>query len=252
MHILVSNDDGIYAPGILALTQAVLPLGKVTVIAPAENQSASGHKRTLHRPLRIKPVKDYMDGVTAFSVDGTPADCTAVAMLGFVHEPLDLIVSGINRGPNLAQDVTYSGTVAVALEAAIFGLPGIAFSLDDRSSEVDYSPCIEVARKITQKVAEEGLPPMTILNVNIPNQPIKGWKVTRQGVREYRDTLIERLDPNGFPYYWVGGEHPIGDVDAVDTDVWAVYNGYVSLTPIHLDLTAHSLLPKLREWQLDL
>jgi 5'-nucleotidase len=248
MHILVSNDDGINAPGIAALTEAMLPLGKVTVIAPEVNQSASGHKRTLHDPLRIRPVRNFMEGVEAYMVDGSPADCTAIAMLGFIKEPIDLVVSGINRGPNVAQDVTYSGTVAVALEAAIFGLPAVAFSLDDRSSHADYKPSVMVARQITQAFMEQKLPPLTILNVNIPASPIKGWKVTRQGVREYRDELVERIDPNGYPYYWVGGERPGGDVATEGTDLWAVNQGYVSITPIHLDLTAHTLLDSMGQW----
>jgi len=250
MHILVSNDDGINAPGLLALTQAMLPLGKVTVIAPIENQSATGHKKTLNDPLRIKPITNYLDGVDAYAVTGSPSDCTAVAMLGFVKEPIDIVVSGINRGPNLAQDVTYSGTVAVALEAAIFGLPGIAFSLDERSSKADYAPSIEVARHITQQVIQRGLPTLTILNVNIPNIPLQGYRVTRQGVREYRDVLVERVDPHGQAYYWIGGERPAGDTSAVDTDLWAVHHGYVSVTPIHLDLTAHTLLNEMGHWEI--
>lgn len=251
MHILVSNDDGINAPGILALTQAMLPLGKVTVIAPESNQSASGHKRTLHDPLRISPVRSFMEGVDAYSITGSPADCTAVAMLGFIKAPIDLVVSGINRGPNLAQDVTYSGTVAVALEAAIMGLPAIAFSLDDRTSHADYQPSIPIAQQIAKIFIQQRMPKLTILNVNIPAGPIKGWKATQQGLREYRNQLIERIDPNGYPYYWVGGERPTGDVATEGTDLWAVHNGYVSLTPIHLDLTAHPLVDAMRQWPIE-
>jgi 5'-nucleotidase len=248
MHILVSNDDGLYAPGIRALVEAVMPLGQVTVVAPSENQSTTGHKRTLHRPLRISPIADYLDGVTAYSVNGSPADCTAVAMLGFIKEPINLVVSGINRGANLAQDVTYSGTVAVALESAIFGVPAVAFSLDDHSENANYQPCIPVIRQVIEKFSTASFPQRTILNVNFPRIPFMGWKITRQGVREYRDKLVERVDPNGVPYYWVGGERPSGDVEEVDTDLWAVHHGYVSITPIHLDMTAHNLLPQLQEW----
>lgn len=251
MHILVSNDDGILSPGLLALAQAMLPLGKVTVVAPEENQSATGHKKTLSNPLRIRYLKEYAEGVTAYAVNGSPSDCTAVAMLGFIKEPIDLVVSGINLGANMGQDVTYSGTVAVALEGAIFGVPAVAFSLDSRSLDADFTPYIEIAREIASTVYENGLPPLTILNVNIPDMPIKGWKVTRQGIRQYRDVLVERIDPHGRPYYWIGGERPTGDVNLVDTDLWAVHHGYVSLTPIHLDLTAHNLLPAMSEWQLN-
>lgn len=253
MHILVSNDDGINAPGLHALARAMQPLGKVTVIAPATNQSASGHKKTLTDPLRIVPIADFLEGVTAYAVNGSPSDCTAVAMLGFIEEPIDLVVSGINRGPNLAQDLTYSGTVAVALEGAIFHLPAIAFSLDNRGSKADYEHCIAPATAIARQVMEDGLPPLTILNVNFPNEPAKGWKLTRQGIREYRDKLVERADPHGIPYYWIGGEPPAGDVEVVDTDLWAVHNGYISVTPIHLDLTAHDLLASLKQkWDLKL
>jgi 5'-nucleotidase len=250
MHILVSNDDGIHAPGLHALAQAVLPLGQVTVIAPLENQSATGHKRTFHQPLRILPQPHFLDGVTAYAVTGSPADCTAVAVLGFLEQKVDLVVSGVNRGPNAAQDVTYSGTVAVTLEAAIFGLPALAFSLDNRASDADYSHCIPIARHLTEVVLREGLPTHTILNVNIPASTPKGIKITRQGLREYRDTLIRRQDPYGQPYFWVGGQEPIGDVEAVDTDLWALHHGYVSVTPIHLDMTAHHVLNTLQSWRL--
>lgn len=249
MHILVSNDDGIAANGLKALAKAMLPLGKVTVIAPSQNQSATGHKKTLSDPLRIRHVPTFLDGaVNAYSVSGSPSDCTAVAMLGFIKEPIDIIVSGINRGPNLAQDVTYSGTVAVALEAAIFGLPAVAFSLDDREANADYEPAIPWARRVTEQVIANGLPKHTILNVNFPIGEIVGLKVTRQGMRQYNDQLIERADPHGNPYYWIGGERPTGDTAMVDTDLWAVHQGYVSVTPIHLDLTAHDMLKSLQQW----
>ncbi|KAB2906422.1 MAG: 5'/3'-nucleotidase SurE [Anaerolineae bacterium] len=252
MHVLVSNDDGIQAPGLLALAQAMLPFGKVTVVAPDENQSATGHKKTLERPLRVRRLKDYLTGVEAYSVNGSPSDCVAVALLGYIKDHVDLVVSGINRGPNMAQDVTYSGTVSVALESAIFGLPAVAFSLDDRSPDADYSSAAEVAHRVVAEFCENPFPRMTILNVNIPRGRIKGWKATRQGVREYRDRLDERLDPRGQPYYWIGGEEPIGDVNEVDTDLWAVHNGYVSLTPIHLDLTAHNIVSNIAAWKLEL
>lgn len=253
MHILVSNDDGINAPGLRALAEAMLPFGQVTVMAPEENQSASGHKKSLTHPLRVRPIKDYAPDIMAYAVNGSPSDCTAVAMLGYIKEKIDLVVSGINFGANVAQDVTYSGTVAVALEAVIMGVPAIAFSLDVQSAEPDFTVPKEVARKVVETFWNSGrLPDMTILNVNIPDAPIKGWKVTRQGVREYRDKLTERIDPRGYPYYWIGGDRPTGDVELVDTDLWAVYHGYVSLTPIHLDLTAHSLLPQMAAWKIDL
>lgn len=252
MHILVSNDDGIYAPGIYALAMAMRELGDVTVIAPEENHSATGHKKTLDKPLRSRTLPDYGDGVTAYAINGSPSDCVAIALLGLIEKPVDLVVSGINQGPNMAQDVTYSGTVSVALEAAIFGLPAIAFSLDNRTPEADYSHAAVAAQQVARSTVEYGLPGMVILNVNIPDGPFKGWKTTRQGVREYHDELDKRLDPRGRPYYWIGGPAPGGDVNEVDTDLWAVHNGYVSVTPIQLDLTAHTLLENVRQWNVDL
>ncbi len=252
MHILVSNDDGIQAPGLLALAQAMLPFGKVTVVAPEENQSATGHKKTLERPLRVRHLKEYATGIEAYSVNGSPSDCVAVALLGYIKESVDLVVSGINQGPNVAQDVTYSGTVSVALESAIFGLPAVAFSLDDRSPDANYTNAAEVAHQVVAAFVKNPFPPMTILNVNVPKGQVKGWKSTRQGVREYRDRLDERFDPRGRPYYWIGGDEPIGDIDTVDTDLWALHNGYVSLTPIHLDLTAHTIVPEIARWNLEL
>lgn len=250
MHILVSNDDGILAPGLLALAGAMHEFGRVTVIGPEENQSANGHRKTLTRPLRINEAH-LTDGTLAYSTDGAPADCIAVAMLGFIKDPIDLVVSGINRGPNLGQDLTYSGTVAAAFEGAIHHKPSIAFSLNDRSLEADYSTAAEIARRTVNTVIKYGLPPLTLLNVNVPNLPlsqIAGTQITRQGTSVYRDELVPRIDPYGRPYYWIGGEAPTGDVNAEGTDMWAVYHGYVSITPIHLDMTVHSMIETLKEW----
>jgi 5'-nucleotidase len=250
MRILVSNDDGIFAPGLLALAGAVREFGEVIVIGPEENQSANGHRKTLTKPLRINQTH-LADGTPAYSTDGAPADCIALALLGFIKEPIDLVVSGINRGPNLGQDVTYSGTIAAAFEGTIFRKPSIAFSLDDRSLEADYSTAAEIARRVVGTVIEHGLPPLTLLNVNIPQLPldkILGTQFTRQGTRVYRDELVPRVDPFGRPYYWIGGEAPTGDIEAVGTDIWAVHQGYVSITPIHLDLTAHEFMENLKGW----
>jgi 5'-nucleotidase len=250
MHILVSNDDGVRAPGILALANAMREFGQVTVFAPEENQSANGHRKTLSRPLRVNKAR-LDDGSNAFSTDGAPADCVALAVLGYIKEPIDLIVSGINRGPNMGQDLTYSGTIAAALEGTIFRKPSIAFSLDTRSNEADYSAAAEYARKVVRQVIQHGLPPQVLLSVNVPNRPLKdivGLRITRQGTRVYHDELIERLDPDGRPYYWIGGAAPTGDVTAEGTDIWAVANGYVSVTPVHLDFTAHDSIPTLMTW----
>jgi 5'-nucleotidase len=251
MHILVTNDDGIFAPGIFALQKAMhtVPGATVTVMAPAQNQSAAGHRKTLADPLRINPV-ELTDGTPGFACSGSPADSIAMALLGFIKEKVDIVVSGINQGPNLAQDITYSGTVTAAMEGAIFGVPSIAFSLGSYE-KAEFDTAARFAARIVPIVLDKGLPEMTLLNVNIPLDPIKGVRVTRQGRRLYHDLLVERIDPVGRPYYWIGGERPTGDIQEIDTDVWAVDQGYISITPIHLDMTAHLLIDTVRSWDLN-
>lgn len=251
-RILISNDDGISAPGLLALTMAMKAFGDVVVIGPEENQSANGHRKTLGRPLRVNEVT-LADGTPAYSTDGAPADCVALAMLGLVKEPIDLVVSGINRGPNLGQDITYSGTLAAAFEGTIHHKPSIAFSLNNRAYNADYSTAASIATKVVRQVIDHHLaiPPMTLLSVNIPALPIDqiaGTQITRQGLSVYRDELVGRIDPFGRPYYWIGGQEPTGDHNQVGTDIWAVFHGYVSITPIQLDLTAHHLLSTFEDW----
>jgi 5'-nucleotidase len=254
MHILVSNDDGVRAPGIRALAEAMLPFGKVTVVAPTENRSAIGHRKTMHKPLRVDPVPFPVEGVTAYAVSDAPSDAVAVALLGLVPEPIDLVVSGINRGPNLGQDLTYSGTVSAAFEAVIGHKPALAFSLADRSADADYSAAAAIARLVVARGLYRNLPPLTLLNINIPALPldqIKGMRVVRQGLRTYNDELITRLDPYGRPYYWLGGTPPTGDTTEEGTDLWAVHHGYVALTPIHMDMTNYEMLDTLAEWNSD-
>jgi 5'-nucleotidase len=250
MHILVTNDDGVNAPGLLALAQAMRKVAdKVTILAPDHNWSASGHVKTLHRPLRVKQT-ELQDGTSAWASDGAPSDCVALAQLGFIAEKIDMVVSGINSNSNIGHDVTYSGTVTAAMEAAIWGIPGVAVSLDrpeNHSSALDYEPSAEAARRIVGWFREQSeLPKDMILNVNVPYGPIsemKGFKITRQGLRIYRDALLRRLDPRGKPYYWIGGDAPTG-VDEPGTDYGALAAGYVSITPIHLDLTS----PVMKAW----
>src|SRR5690606_18364845 len=200
MKILVTNDDGITHPGLLALVQAVKPLGDVTVLAPDRNWSASGHVKTLHRPLRVKATQ-LPDGTPAYMSDGAPSDCIALALLGYFDHAFDLVVSGINPYANIGDDVTYSGTVTAAMEAAIGGLPGIAFSLDSPiglNGQRDFSAASAICRRVATRVAAAGLPRQTLLNVNIPYLPleeIKGVQVTRLGMRVYRDELVRRIDP---------------------------------------------------------
>ena len=255
MHILVTNDDGIQAPGLLALAQAMRPLGKVTVVAPDRNWSASGHVKTLERPIRVTETL-LADGTSAFMSDGAPSDCVALPLLGFV-EKVDLVVSGINPYSNIGHDVTYSGTVTAAMEAVIAGVPGIAFSLasQDRpaNTTADYGPAGQIAGLVAKKVLEEGMTQGVILNVNIPYldvENIAGLAITRQGLRVYRDALDKRVDPRGRPYYWIGGEEPTG-VNEEGTDVGALARGYVSLTPLQLDLTNYKAMDALKSWKWD-
>lgn len=252
MHILVTNDDGVTAAGLLALAQAMRDLGDVSILAPDHNWSASGHVKTLHRPLRVKTVT-LGDGTVAMATDGAPSDSVALALMGMVDRPIDLVVSGINPNGNLGHDVTYSGTVTAAMEAVIAGIPGIAFSLvspDEHPEELNYGPAAEIAREIVSAVAA-GLDKTTLLNVNVPylqREQMKGVLVTRQGLRVYRDRLDRRLDPRGRPYYWIGGEHPTGVPDE-GTDFGAVMNGYVSVTPLQLDLTNHRKVEQMQSWK---
>jgi 5'-nucleotidase len=253
MHILVTNDDGVNAPGLVALAQAMRELGKVSVLAPDHNWSASGHVKTLERPLRVKAAI-LSDGSSALASDGAPSDCVALAVLGLLSEPVDLVVAGINGGPNLGHDLTYSGTVTAAMEAAISGLPGIAISLDTPpmlEGALNFSAAAVIAKRVVANVIEHGLPPSVLLSVNVPYLPleeIRGVQITRQGLRIYRDALVQRSDPRGRPYYWIGGEAP-GGVPDDGTDIGALHQGYVSVTPIQLDLTAHALLEPLRSWE---
>ncbi len=251
MHILVTNDDGVFHPGLLALAQSMRQLGEVTVLAPDRNWSASGHVKTLHRPLRVKDVK-LSDGTPAMASDGAPSDCVALAFLGLVEVPIDLVVSGINPYANLGHDLTYSGTVTAAMEAAIAGRPAAAFSVDgtEETPVNDYGPAAEVARKVVELMLAHPLPPNVLLNVNIPARPLDqmlGYRVTRQGLRIYRDQLLRRADPRGRPYYWIGGEAPTG-VREEGTDIGALATGYVAVTPVTLDLTAYALLPEVEQW----
>lgn len=249
-HILVTNDDGIGSPGLLALKDALSQVGRVTVLAPTRSWSASGHVKTMHKPLRVDEVR-LADDTPALATNGAPSDAVVLAFLGLVEHPIDLVVSGINPGANLGHDVTYSGTVTAAMEGAIAGVPAIAVSVDSRTPS-DFGPAAHWAAEVTRMVWRFGLPRETLLNVNVPAlslERIAGVLITRMGMRIYRDELVRRIDPRGRPYYWIGGSAPTG-VEEEGTDIWAVAHGYVSVTPLQLDLTAHHLLSTLREWPL--
>jgi len=276
-HILLTNDDGIGAPGLRALLRSLCSLAEVTVFAPDHNWSAAGHTKTMHKPLRVTPYSFECDvplqsppldslrapqvrqgggegeneeRVDAYTTTGAPSDCVALALLGILSRKPDLVVSGINQGANVGHDVTYSGTVAAAMEAVIFGLPAVAISLDSYESH-DFGFAAQVGSQVVSQVLARGLPQGVFLNVNVPCLPaeeIGGVEVTRLGRRVYRDILIERQDPRGRPYYWIGGEPPGGHEDE-GTDIWALARGHVSVSPVHLDMTAHELLPALRQWE---
>jgi 5'-nucleotidase len=251
-HILVTNDDGVFAPGLLALAQEMRKLADVTILAPDRNWSGSGHVKTLDRPLRVKEVI-LADGSAALASDGAPSDCVALALLGFFDEKIDLVVSGINPMANLGHDVTYSGTVTAAMEAVIAGVPGIAISLEVPEGHVgviDFQPAAYAARVAVQNVIANGLPTETLLNVNVPflkAEEIHGFRITRQGLRVYHSRLDERTDPRGRPYYWIGGDAPTG-VSESGTDVGALADGFVSVTPLQLDLTAYRAISDLNTW----
>lgn len=244
MHILVTNDDGVSAPGLLALAEAMRDIAdKVSVFAPDRNWTASGHVKTFHRPIRITETV-LADGTFAWMTDGAPSDCVALAQLGFIPEKIDLVVSGINPTANLGHDITYSGTVTAAMEAAIWGIPGVAFSLDKPdglTGSMDFRGAAVAAHKVVSWLIQQGeLPAEMVLSVNVPYRPLEdlqGFAITRQGLRIYRDALVRRVDPLGRPYYWIGGEAPTA-VDEPGTDYGALAAGYVSVTPIQLDLTS--------------
>ena len=245
MKILVTNDDGIFSPGIKALARAMSELGEVYVVAPDVEQSAVGHGITVRRPLRFKHTAAAgLDPIPAYRVDGTPADCVVLGV-HLLGRP-DLVVSGINIGVNLGLDLTHSGTVAGAIEGTSLGVPSISFSLDVSSrSEMDFEPGAREAVRIARWVLESGLPEKVFLNVNFPVGEPAGVRITELSTHHYEDSVVKREDPNGVPYYWIAGK-PTGSEDP-GTDLWAVRQGYTSITPISLDLAAHDFMPRLRE-----
>lgn len=230
MRILVTNDDGIFSEGLKLLAEELAEIGDVVVVAPDREQSASSHSLTLHRPLRIQKVRPHW-----FTVDGTPADCVSLAIQGLLKEERpDLVVSGINFGPNLGNDVTYSGTVSAAFEASLQGLPALAFSLEIEEG-FSFDTAARLAHDLVAELVGRALPSDLLLNVNIPSQDPRGVRWTRLGNRRYKQTVVEKTDPKGRKYYWIAGtpewEHETG------TDHAALIAGYVSVTPLHLDLT---------------
>ena len=247
MRILLTNDDGIHAPALDALVEEFAALGEVTVVVPDRDQSATSHSLTLHRPLRTRVVRPNW-----YSVDGTPTDCVLFAYHGLLDHPPDLVVSGINHGPNMGEDVFYSGTVAAAIEGAMQGSPAIAASLVTRE-HTDFREPARFVRALAVESLARGFGGKRVLNVNLPFRPaaeIRGVRLTRLGTRVYRDTLVTKEDPRGRPYHWIGGLDPQWE-DHEGTDFHAVHAGFISITPLAFDLTDYRTLVDMESWQIE-
>jgi 5'-nucleotidase len=246
MLILVTNDDGVYAPGLIALSGALSELGRVVIVAPDREKSAASHSLTLNHPLRIDELEE-----DRYFVDGTPTDCVHLAVHVILKEQKpDLLVSGINRGGNLGQDITYSGTVWAALEGNLMGIPSMAVSLvDDRYS--DYRPAALFAARMAGWIRDRGLPDETVLNINIPDNPeqdLDRYVITRQGYHRFEESVVRNIDPRGRSYFWIGGQKLPSKGD-IATDVGAVTAGYISVTPLHADMTRYEAMDNLRHWK---
>ena len=238
MVILLSNDDGIHSEGLMALEESVRHVGEIYTVAPDRAQSSMSHALTLHRPLRVHEL-----GTRRLSVDGTPVDCVKLALTGLLPVRPELVISGINKGPNLGDDIIYSGTVSAAIEGALLGIPAIAVSLVT-FKDFDFRAAAEFTATLIQRIAERDIPPKTLLNVNVPPIPkrdLKGWRVTRMGKRHYSENIVERVDPRGIKYYWIGGDD-LGFSNDDGTDCQTVHEGYISVTPLQVDLTDYKLL----------
>jgi 5'-nucleotidase len=245
MKILVTNDDGIHAPGIKALAKALKNIGVVAVVAPDRERSAVGHALTLHHPLRAVKVGDNM-----FAVDGTPTDCVNLGIHTLLDFKPDIVISGINNGGNLGDDVTYSGTVSAAMEATLMGIPAFSVSLVTSGEGNNYRAAASFAAKLTKKILNEGLPNDTFLNVNIPDLPTAKLLqplITSQGKRRYEGMIIDKVDPRGRNYYWIGTVD-LNFLDIEGSDYSAVTRGYISITPLHLDLTNYNSFAMLKKW----
>ena len=246
MLILVTNDDGIESAGLQALADRLASMGRVVVVAPDRERSAVGHSLTLHAPLRADEIS-----TDRWAVSGTPTDAVSLGIQGLLKQKPDLVVSGINKGSNMGDDLTYSGTVAAAMEATLMGVPSLALSLAGKSFNYDdFQQGAEIAVDLASKVLQHGLPADTFLNVNIPAGTPKGMRVTRQGKRIYQDAVVQNRDPRGRTYYWIGAGE-LGFQNLEGTDFHALEKGFVSVTPLHLDLTNYAALERLRQWPLE-
>jgi 5'-nucleotidase len=247
MIILISNDDGIHSSGLKALYDSMAPLGELYVIAPDRNRSAASHSVTLYSPLRVKEVEDHW-----YMVDGTPSDCINLGVNGILKDKKpDLVVVGINKGGNLGDDITYSGTVMAAVEGALLGIPSIAISLVTRNN-FQFRIAASFSQKLCHHIIEKGLPADTVLNINVPNIPrknLKGVSITRQGKRIYSGGVVEKVDPRGQKYYWLGGGED-GWYGEEGTDFHAIKNGKISVTPLKIDLTDYAAYKDLLHWKI--
>ncbi|HJV34494.1 5'/3'-nucleotidase SurE [Geomonas sp.] len=247
MKILLTNDDGVHAAGLAALIRRVSEVAQVVTVAPDREQSAVSHALTLHHPLRAARIADNV-----FSVEGTPTDCVNLGIHSLLSFRPDLVISGINRGANLCDDVTYSGTVAAAMEATLMGIPAIAVSLATRNAGEHYDAAALFAARLAVTVFEKGLPPDTFLNVNVPDLPqdkLLPPIITCQGKRSYEGTIVDNVDPRGRSYYWIGtADQSFKEVPGSDYD--AVAHGHISITPLHIDLTNHASIALLKGWEL--
>lgn len=251
--ILVTNDDGITAPGMRALIEVMKELGEVVVVAPDKPQSAMGHAITINNTLFINKISAANSEVVEYSCSGTPVDCVKMAVSEILHRKPDLCVSGINHGSNSSINVIYSGTMSAAVEAGIEGIPAIGFSLQDFGWNADFEPTKKFVKTIASQVLSKGLPDGVLLNVNFPKLPedqIKGIKVCRQAKASWKESFDKRQTPHGRDYYWLTGEF-VNEDKGEDTDEWALEHGYISLVPVQFDLTAHHAMQQLNTWNLN-
>ncbi len=254
MYILVTNDDGVWAPGVQTLAKKMTEVGDVVLVAPSEEKSAIGHGITIRDPIRVDEIQ--LEGLNkVWGVNGTPADCVKLGMQELMEHGCGLVISGINHGPNLGTDVLYSGTVSAAVEGVILGVPSIAVSLASWEYR-DFSVAAEITVSLVKKMLSEGkvIPPGTILNINIPpveREKIKGIRITGLGPREYENRFEKRLDPRGKPYYWSIGKLLPSQGDSPDLDTLAVESNYVSVTPLQFDLTNYRLIQEIKTWGLE-
>lgn len=248
MFVLITNDDGVFAPGLRALVEEFCDGFEVVAVVPDRERTAISHAISLHKALRVNKVENLLPCV-AYVVNGTPADCILIALEVILDRKPDVVISGINRGPNVGEDVTYSGTVGAALEATVAGIPAVAISITSRKPE-HWQTAACFARLLVERLLEEGLPEGVYINLNVPDLPleeIKGVEVTRQGWRRYESVVERGVDPHGGEYFWIGGGTPL-DERTPGTDVAAMHEGKVSITPLKIDATAEEMIGRLKRW----